>query len=162
MEVPAAYIKKRQGIPIDEVSYGVGGIKLFNATELDEGQVGYSITAEGESLCGYEEGDWRPTWLVIGYDTAVGDPLFIDTSDPALPVLTAVHGQGTWEPSRIAVSIDTFTHSLNEFARVAKGRNNPAQLESNPLPDNERAAFLKHAMEMNGFEPEFWSVQLES
>jgi hypothetical protein len=160
--MPQSYLTLRETIPFEELSYGCGGIKLFRPSELNEGQVGYSVSSDGKSLCTGEQGAWRPNWLVIGYETACGDPLFIDNHDSALPVFTAMHGEGDWEPKPVAVSFEAFAKILAEFARIAHERSNPVALDANPLPAHQRDAFLAHTTELNGgLDAGFWAVLLE-
>lgn len=163
MNLPESYIEIRESIRTEEITYGVGGIKLFATAELEQGQVGYAVASDGKSLYSDNNGSWRSGWIVIGYETACGDPLFIDSDDPALPVLTAMHGVGNWEPSPVAISLKVFARSLEYFAQVSKGRSNPVELENNPLSDDERNMFLQRIAELNEgkFEPGFWSVLLE-
>jgi hypothetical protein len=163
MKLPNGYLSIRQAIPVNEVSYGIGGLKLFTTEEMAEGQIGYSIAPDGMSLGGDGEGDWRPTWIAVGYETACGDPLFIETADPALPVLTAVHGEGSWRPKQVATSFQAFASSFREFTNVANGRANPVELENNPLSESDRKAFLQRLKELNGksFDPEFWELMIE-
>ena len=71
MALPDRYNRVRETLSSTEVSYGCGGIKLFSAAEVEDGQ--------------------------IGYETACGDPLFTDIDAATLPVFTAIHGQGAWE-----------------------------------------------------------------
>jgi hypothetical protein len=83
MNLPPRYNEVRAALPADEVAFGCGGIKLFGADELEQGQVGYAVASDGKSLCSHNHGAWRQNWTVIGYETACGDPLFIDTDDAA-------------------------------------------------------------------------------
>jgi hypothetical protein len=163
MIVPSSYNRMRAMLPVDEVSYGCGGIRLFSDGELQEAQVGYSVAPDGTSLCSGEDGAWQPRWVVIGYETACGDPLFIDTADPALPVLRAMHGEGAWEPEPVAISVEAFASSLKEFALISRGRSNPVEREDNPLPDAARREFLSRVAELNErrIEPDFWAAILE-
>jgi hypothetical protein len=62
--------------------------------ELDQGQIGYSVDDNNNSLITGQEGDWKDEWLVIGVDGLIGDPIFVDTSSKKLQVLTAAHGEG--------------------------------------------------------------------
>lgn len=64
-------------------------IELFNSEEIEEGQLGYSFDEEGQSLVGNEEGDWKEGWIVIGIDSYLGDPIFVDSNDENCPVYTA-------------------------------------------------------------------------
>ena len=133
-----------------EVSFGAGGIRIYSASEIENAQVGYSVTPQGRSLCGNGKGKWRSAWTVIGEEIGLGDPIFVDTVDPNLAVFTAIHGEGDWNPNRIAVSIDAFTNILREFASIAAGRSNPAAAEDNPTSEEEKQAFLLRVAEING------------
>lgn len=68
-------------------------IELFNSEEIEEGQLGYSFDEEGQSLVGNEEGDWKEGWIVIGIDSYLGDPIFVDSNDENCPVYTARWGR---------------------------------------------------------------------
>jgi hypothetical protein len=142
LDVPLRYNNFLAALRVSEVSYGCGGIKIFSAAEIDGGHVGYAVGADGTSFCDRDQGAWRPNWIVIGYETACGDPIFIDADDPTLPVFSAPHGEGVWNPEPVATSIDSFARSLVEFARIAERRGNPLERESNPLSNEERVAFL--------------------
>lgn len=161
MKVPHRHEQIRQSLP-DEVSFGCGGIELFALGKIESAQVGYSMEADGNSLCTGNDGSWQPAWLVIGQETACGDPIFIDTEHPSLPVYAAMHGVGAWEPNSVAASIEVFAVCLREFSRVAVGRANPEELEANPLEDAERRQFLQRIADLNrsATAPEFWDLQL--
>ena len=160
MKLPDKYYEVRKSLPVAEVNFGVGGVKLFSVAELDEGQIGYSVTSDGKSLYGDETGSWQRSWVVIGYETACGDPLFIDTHASALPVFTAIHGEGEWEPVQIAPSLETFAKCIEEFSRISVGRSNPVEHAANPVPDNQREAFLRRIAALNQASraPEFWEL----
>jgi hypothetical protein len=80
-------------------------VRLATPDELGELQVGYGVGPDGEDLTGDAPGDWRPSWLVIGTDEDLGDPVFVDLDDANLPVFTAMHGAGTWDPRPVAPSL---------------------------------------------------------
>ena len=84
---------------------------LFGANELIEEQKGYSVDpTEGEPLV-----DWPPHYVVFA--SHGGDPYVLDlsTSDgtDAL-VLTARHGEGSWEFKRVAKSFREFLEQLTK------------------------------------------------
>ena len=161
MKLPTRFAILRSEIA-NEVSYGFGGIRLFADAELEMAQAGYSVTPNGKSLSDGKEGSWHRDWLVIGYETACGDPVFIDTGAPSLPVMTAMHGQGTWEANPVASSVEAFARCLDEFARVATHRRNPVELSEHPLSDEERREFLQRVAAINdGMKSEFWAVLVE-
>jgi len=163
MKLPDRYNKLREHLPSNEVSYGIGGIKLFSAGELEDGQLGYSVAPDGNSLCSGERGAWQPNWVVIGYETGLGDPLFLDIDLASLPVLTAMHGEGAWKPVLVATSIEAFGMCFEEFARISQGRSNPVECEANPVSDDERTVFLRRVAELNqaSSAPEFWNVLVQ-
>jgi hypothetical protein len=159
---PPRYTALRASLPSSEVSFGCGGFRLFDVSEIERGQMGYSVASDGTSLCGDWHGAWKTSWIVIGYETACGDPLFIEAADPALPVLTAIHGVGTWAPVAVSISLNAFWASLEEFARISAGRSNPVKLGANPLTDDERSTFLLRISALNDGQIEigFWDVLL--
>jgi|Tabmets5t2r1_1033131.scaffolds.fasta_scaffold52389_2 hypothetical protein len=145
------YREARAQTTLDEVSFGYTTVTLHPAEELESAQAGY------------EGGDWRETWLAIGHEDLTGDPLFVDTADDALPVYTAMHGEGSWEPTLVADSFSGFVTALETIAEAGRGRENPVQLESNPLPEEERERVLQAIAEANpGASMEFWAGWLES
>lgn len=74
-----------------EVFFGCFGFYVVNGCELDDIQLGYSKNLNGDSLIGENNGDWLPNWIVIGTDTEIGAPFFVDITDSKLPVYTAMH-----------------------------------------------------------------------
>lgn len=159
MTIPTPYLALISSLPATEVSFGAGGIRLLTAGEFEEGQVGYSVDPDGSSLCGEAIGEWKSSWLVIGFETGVGDPVLVDTSDPKLAVLSAMHGEGAWNPRPVAISIEAFGKIFLEFRRIAEGRTNPVEAEDNPMPITEQDAFLSIVAEINEgrIASEFWN-----
>lgn len=82
-------------------------VTLVPPSDLDAAQVGYATDAQGRDLTS-GEGRWQPQWLVIGTDFFLGDPYFVDLSRPDLPVFTAMHGAGKWDPEPVAKSLQDF------------------------------------------------------
>jgi hypothetical protein len=162
MEIPRRYAQIRQLLP-DEVTFGVGGICFYPLDGIPAMQVGYAFTPDGQSLVSNQPGDWQPTWLVIGHDLGLGDPIFLDAASPQLEVLTAMHGMGRWEALPAAASLDALIQCVNEFARVAVSRRDPLERAANPLNDAQRRAYLDRIAAANGTTtaPEFWDVLLE-
>ena len=76
-------------------------IELAAGSELDDYQAGYHVRQHTESM-GMPGVDWQPQWFVIGMETLIGDPVFVDLDDPNLPVFTAMHGMGSWRAVRLA------------------------------------------------------------
>ncbi len=102
------------------------------------------------------------SWLVIGYEELCGDPFFVDLNEKELPVFTAAHGEGAWNPLLIASSFIGFIECLNEIRRISNGRDNPVSLEKNPLPEVEQNQVLSKISELNGNASlEFWESWFE-
>jgi hypothetical protein len=162
IEMPVRYTDMLANTPMREVSYGAGGLKLFDLAELPDGQIGYSIGPDGTSLCTPDSGAWQPGWIVIGYDTGLGDPLILNIADPTLPVYTSMPG-GPWELQPIAVSLEAFTGCLREFSNVAQGRSNPVEKGENPLSDFDRETYRSRIAKINEekIDPDFWDALLE-
>ena len=49
-----------------------------------------------------------------------------------------MHGTGSWNPILISDSIKGFVKALALVSELGKGRENPVELERNPLPSGER------------------------
>jgi hypothetical protein len=69
--------------------------------------------------------DWKPSWVVIGESSLLGDPYFLDVSKPDpegdCPVYTAMSGQERWVPTLAASSFAQFLRILATAMDVASG-----------------------------------------
>lgn len=131
---------------------------MFPPAELAEEQIGYSVTPDGRSLVGEAVGDWRQEWLVVAREDLTGDPFFVDLNEESLPVFSAMHGEGSWDPSPVSDSLTGFQAALAEVHAVSPGREHPVGLERNPLPMPEVTATLARIEKHTG-QPdirEFW------
>jgi len=97
---------------VTEIYFGCHGFNLIKSNQIDEMQLGYSVHPDGSDLCGTNEGDWFKEWIVIGTDTEVGDPFFVDSNDTNYPVYTAMHGMGSWEPDLVSKTLEAFLEGL--------------------------------------------------
>lgn len=127
---------------------GSGGITFVNPDELQEAQRGYEDLPRG--------------LIVIGHDSALGDPIGLDTRNPSLPAWTDMHGQGEWNPVQIADSLQGLIDAIAIMTRLSAGRENPVALESNPLPSQQRDAALTAIRKGNPqSDMDFWATMLE-
>jgi hypothetical protein len=136
INIPERYRQARAAVPFDGISIGYDSVHLFLGVELEAAQRGYGIVPEGD------ETDWQPQWLVVGYEGRCGDPIFVDTSHEYFPVYTAAHGMGEWDPVPIASSFQHFIQILTRLQSLARGRENPVQLDENPVTDTEIDSLL--------------------
>ncbi|HYI77456.1 MAG TPA: hypothetical protein VEW65_07525 [Chryseolinea sp.] len=145
-----------------DISIGYRDMSFFKSNVLTEEQKGYNVDSANRSLVTGKEGDWREEWIVIG-STELGDPLFVDTSSKELRVMTAMHGEGQWDPSIIAESLAIFSKTLDDLRRLSKKRSNPLELERNPISDKERGSFMYNVRERNKeIDFDYWEMLLES
>jgi hypothetical protein len=143
------------------ISFGYREINFFSADKLEEEQIGYSFDTHNNSLVTGQEGDWKEEWLVIGIDD-LGDPIIVDVSEQNLTVMTAMHGEGEWEPYSIADSLDNFKKIILELKKLSQKRTNPVDLEKNPISKKERKQFIKQIEEENpNVDVDYWDNILE-
>ena len=143
--LPVSYQNLRDARQCPEV-----GLTIYAIGEIEKGQIGYRVDPNGNSLIG--DGDrWRHNWIVIGHEDLCGDPIFIDTESGDMPVLTAVHGQGSWESNLIAKSAVAFFASVDVVNSVRQGSS------------DAESGLTRIAEENAGcdIDLEFWSLLLE-
>ena len=136
VSIPEQFKQLRGAAGLDRVSIGYGSIELVPLIEISSAQQGY-VDRSGEG------GGWQPEWLVIGHEGLCGDPLFIDTDDDDLPVYTAEHGTGAWQPRLIAFSFRHFGQILERLKHLSHGRSNPVEFERHPISAGERVSFMQ-------------------
>ena len=124
------------------VSVGYRSLTLFSSPELEAQQVGYSRDQTGRDLAGDTDGAWQHSWLVVGTEDLCGDPIFVDLAGPGFPVYTAMHGEGAWRPTLLALSFESFLQGLREVERLSNRRTNPKDLAARPLSPAEHAGLL--------------------
>jgi hypothetical protein len=149
----AQYLQALERLAFRAVRFGGSTVILFGADELDDGQVGYSRTSDGEARTGTPPSAWSPTWLVIGYEESLGDPFFVDLNEDTLPVFTAIHGDGEWNPSLVAASFDGFIGALDEVRAASANREDPISLTNRPVSEPERARLIATIASHVGCDP---------
>ncbi|EJV44738.1 MULTISPECIES: hypothetical protein [Bacillus] len=116
-----------------ELSIGYSGLIIYSNSALEKEQLGYSID---------NKGDWRQSWFVIGHEEEYGNPIFVDMSRRYLPIYTAEHGEGEWNPRIIASSLKGFIKTLNYLYDLSKDRENPIENKDNALSVCDKAKLL--------------------
>lgn len=96
-------------------------VRLIPAGELIKAQ--QLVQTPGEN--GAPPADWKPSWVVIGESSLLGDPYFLDVSKPDpegdCPVYTAMSGQDRWAPTLAASSFAQFLRILSTAMEIAAG-----------------------------------------
>ena len=147
---------------VQDLSIGYNDISFFEPGNIEDEQIGYRIDPKGESLIGIEEGDWKEHWVVFANDN-LGDPIFLETLSSDLTVYSAIHSNDDWQPIIIADSLHNFKAIIELLKEISKGRDNPSELEENPISEKERKNFLTSVLNLNPkTELYFWELFLEN
>jgi hypothetical protein len=137
--------------PPDALESGLGGVWFFTDDTLDDEQGGYAGPG------------WQPGWLVIGREGVTDDPVFVDRDDPLLPVMTARHGMGRWDPQPVAPGWDAFVRALAVVRPYTVNREHPVGLEENALSDEESSRLHRETEAVIGAPlPAFWLMMFAS
>lgn len=89
--------------------------------------------------------------------------IFVDIENPNLPVFISQHGNGEWEENYIAISIENFLSILNDLRILSINRQNPADIEKNPISETELELFLTKTKNDNHWmDIEYWALFLEN
>ncbi len=143
---------------INDISLGYGEINFIKFENLDKNQIGYKIDTNGNSLVTEVSGSWSNDWIVIGHDN-MGDPIFIESYEEDLPIYTSEHGKEEWEVVLIAESLQKFKVILQDLRTLSIGRENPVEIEENPLNEKEIKSFTKKIKKENK-EVDIWWWEL--
>ncbi len=91
------------------------------------------------------------------------DPIFVDIENPNLPVFISEHDNGEWEENYIAISIENFSSILNDLRNLSINRQNPVEIEKNPISETELELFLTKTKNNNNWmDIEYWKIFLEN
>jgi hypothetical protein len=100
-------------------------IQLVQAAELEQAQAGFCLDGSGALIPSPRQNGWRPSWVIIGTSSLLGDPYFLDTSKPDAegdcPVYTAMSGTEIWQPKLCASTFALFLKILAIGMEVAGG-----------------------------------------
>jgi hypothetical protein len=132
------YQEALRSIPFRSVSFGSMAVRLYDSEQFAEAQIGYSIHPDGTSLISDDPGSCKENWLIVGYEDLGSDPVFIDTSAEESGVYTAMHGTGSWDTRLVASDVRGFAKALETIATLSRGRENPVEIDANPLSVDER------------------------
>lgn len=95
---------------IDDVEIGMSEIHLYSKDEIEDGQLGYRIDNKGNEIK-----EWiGDNYIVIGDDSALGDPIIVDINDDKLPVYNMFHDD--WSSlQKIAYDFNQYIDILNKI-----------------------------------------------
>jgi hypothetical protein len=108
-----------------ETNTPVERIRLIPAEELVQFQPQVATQATSGTDDKKTPLDWKPSWVVVGESSLLGDPYFLDVSkmDPEgdCPVYTAMSGQERWNPTLVASSFAQFLRIVSTAMEIAAG-----------------------------------------
>lgn len=88
-----------------------------------------TLRAEYSSHSDRDDTGWNESWIPIGVD-GLGDPLFVDADSSGLPVFSAQHGRGSWEPeatngslTSFAMTVEVLQSAASQFEQHVESRN---------------------------------------
>jgi hypothetical protein len=100
-------------------------VRLIPSPELEKEQAGFCLTDAGTLIPTPTPTGWRASWVIVAHSSLLGDPYFLDTSDPDAegdcPVYTAMSGTDTWQARLCASSFALFLRILAIGMEVARG-----------------------------------------
>jgi hypothetical protein len=100
-------------------------VRLIPSSELAEEQKGFALDEAGTLISQPSPAGWRASWVIVARSSLLGDPYFLDTSDPDAegdcPVYTAMSGTEVWQPKLCASSFALFVRILAISMEVARG-----------------------------------------
>lgn len=101
-------------------------VRLLAAGEVLAEQEGYALEG-GNLIKSPRASGWRPSWVIIGHSSLLGDPYFLDVSqkdaEGDCPVYTAMSGTDSWQARMCASSFAMFLRVLSVTMEVAEGFN---------------------------------------
>lgn len=146
---------------ITEAYFGGEGFRIYAAGELHEAQLGYSRHPDGADLTGPNDGDWKEEWTVIGNDTSLGDPYFVDTSREQFPVYKAMHGTGSWDPYIVSPTLRNFLSGLGYLRSQSTQDDWLIEPNDSTLVDRTKIKALEQKLSSLNAEGEFWGAFFE-
>jgi hypothetical protein len=146
---------------VEPISLGYSEISFFKPIDLEKEQIGYNVHPNGSSLTSTKRGDWKAGWIAIGCD-GMGDPIIADIGTDDIAILTAMHGEGTWEPIVIADRLTNLDEIIKLLKVVSYRRTTGDEMHVNPISGVELETILDKIKTMNKkSEMEYWEAFLE-
>ena len=113
---PSEYAAARERFGKSRVELPGADLELFEVAEIERRQAEYA-----------KHPNWRPHWLAIGVDHFVGDALFLNVKDAALPVLTWM---ADIDPDAWMVAVDPAAFFASLERALGAGENPAKALEA--------------------------------
>jgi hypothetical protein len=100
-------------------------VRLIPAAKLEDEQVGFALGDDRSLIAAPSATGWRPSFIIVGHSSLLGDPYFLDVSSPDAegdcPVYTAMSGTDSWKPRLCASSFAMLIRILALGMEVAEG-----------------------------------------
>lgn len=110
MKLPSKLFERN----IDEIEVGISDIVLATKDEIEDYQLGYKVNG----VTGEKIDDWfGEEYVVIGEDTACGDPIIAKIDEDNIPIYWMIHDDWT-SLTRIADSFEIFLQILEMIEEI--------------------------------------------
>ncbi len=145
-----------------EIFFGPQGFKqITSEEELNAAQLGFGVNESGQPIANTASnniGDWQTAWLVFARDTELGDPYFVDTLKPELPVYTGFLGDNGWEEELVASSIEAYVLCMQLLLK--QGLQTQAQFvpDDNTVVDADVLADMQQQLIKISGSEHFWQM----
>ncbi len=139
------------------VYFGPQGFSLFTSKQqLKKAQRDYASAKGAASKA--PQMLWQDNWQVIGRDTELGDPYFIDTESNDLTVMTGFFGDKGWQVELVATSLVDFIRCLHLIAEHGRQTQPVFIPEQDTISDTFTLQMMQTKLiELSGVEG-FWTA----
>jgi hypothetical protein len=148
----------------NDVFFGPQGFKnVVSESELTAAQLGFGASDTGQMIADTTKTDaeprqWQPSWQVFARDTELGDPYFVDNSQPELPVYTGFLGDNGWEIEQVASTLTAYVNCMTLLFN--HGQQSQAQFfpDENTVTDEDALARLQEQLIEVSACQHFWQM----
>ena len=142
---------------VEDVSLGYLDLTFIKEVDLEQTQKNYQIIRKGEET---DNDSWEKEWLIIALDS-LGDQIVIDKSTSELEVCLASYEEDCWDLFSLASNLSNFEKILNLLTELSINRQQPVEIENNPLTEKDIKNFITKVEKINGGCSWYWENFVE-
>lgn len=123
---------------------------IYSPGDLVENQLGYRWYSDPSQEDPQPLEGWLPEWVVIGDIGA--DPIIADTHLAGTPILSAMHGEGEWDPHLMAPTLARYLEAWARWIEICLIRTGAADIQNWTVAyrliwQEQRGEYLPHVKE---------------
>lgn len=141
------------------ISLGYFELNFVGIENFEKSQIGFREDSNGKSLINNKNDSWENHWYVIAIDE-LGDPIIYNCKDKKF--YTSMIGAGSWELKCISNSVSNFKGIIDFLDMISVNRQNPVELENNPISNVELSEFLQILNEGKDICSEYWLLKIDT